>query len=257
MPDDTAPDADRPQGSDAESADEQTQAVGGEPTRALPEEPAPPVLNPWSNPAEPPAASAPPAAASGQDTPPPPPSNPYVQPAQTYGQPPQPTYGTPPPGYGQPPAAPGYGQQQPPPQPPYGGYGAPPPPPGYGAHPGQPGQPGQPMQYGGPPPGYYGPTTSGRATAVLICGIASLVLLFSCIGFIPAIVALVLARGAQREIDASGGRLLGEGQLRAGRICSWITIGISALALVGFIIFIVIGVATGGFDSSTTYDGGY
>ncbi len=195
MPDDDAREAQR--------ADEETQAVGGEPTRALPEQ----EPNPWSSPAEPAGASpsTPPAAAAVQDSALPPPSNPYVQPPQ--------------PGYAPPP-----------------GYAAPPP------------------GYYGPPPGYYGPTTSGRATAVLICGIASLVLLFSCIGFIPAIVALVLARGAQREIEESGGRLVGLSQLRAGRICSWITIAITALAIVGLVVFIIIGVATGGFDSTySTY----
>jgi hypothetical protein len=204
--------------------------------------------------------------ASGDD-------NPYAAPEQpdaTQPQPSTPPPGSPPPSHGQ---QPGYGQAPqygPPPgqppqygQPQYGqqpGYGQAP---QYGPPPGQP-QYGQPPQYGqsppyGPQPGYYPPqpyagypTTSGRATAVLICGIASLVLTFSCIGFIPAIVALVLAPGAQRDIEASGGQLTGAGQIRAGKICSWITIGLSLLGLIVLAIFVAWGVSTGDFD--TSYD---
>ena len=55
---------------------------------------------------------------------------------------------------------------------------------------------------------------------MLICGIASIVLAFGCgVGFIPGIVAVVLAGGAQREIEDSGGRLTGAGLVKAGRIC--------------------------------------
>jgi hypothetical protein len=110
---------------------------------------------------------------------------------------------------------------------------------------------GQQPQYG--QPGYgvgpTGPATAGRATAVLITGIASLVLLFSCIGFIPAIVALVLAPGAEREINASQGRLTGLSQVRAGRICSWITIGVTVLGLIVLGVVIAISVANGSSDS--------
>ncbi len=103
----------------------------------------------------------------------------------------QPPYGPPPepgqPGYGQP----GYG---PPP-----GYGQSPgysPPPGYGPPPGY-----------SPPPGYgYGypapPSTEGNAIAALILAIAS----FLVCPVIPAIIALVLAGSAKRNILASGVR---------------------------------------------------
>ncbi|KQX67034.1 DUF4190 domain-containing protein [Angustibacter sp. Root456] len=184
---------------DEASSSDETQAVGGEPTRAVPEQPA----NPWSSPAS----ETPSAAVQQPDQPP---QQPYGQPQQPqygqpqFGQPQQPQYGQPQygqPQYGQPqPQQPQYGQQQ---------YGQP----GYAVGP-------------------TGPATAGRATAVLITGIASLVLLFSCIGFIPAIVALVLAPGAEREINASQGRLTGLGQVRAGKICSWITIGVTVLFLI-------------------------
>ena len=156
------------------------------------------------------------------------------QPAQ-YGQPPypgQPPYAPQPPPYGQP----AYGQQ-----PPY----APPP---YGQSPASYGYP-APTGASGPQP-YSGPTTSGKATTVMVLGIVSLVLMVMCgLGFIMAIVALVMAPGAQREIAESGGRLTGEGQVKAGKIMSWITIGLSALGVVIFAI--VIAVAVSSENSST------
>jgi hypothetical protein len=156
-----------------------------------------------------------------------------------YGQQaPQPPPGQPqyPPPYGQPgqPAAPPYGQQPPyPPAPAYGQatYGYPAPAGGYGPQP------------------YYGPTTSGKATTVLVLGILSLVLMFGCIGFILAIVALVLAPGARREIEESGGRLTGESQLKAGKITSWITLGLTALAIVVAVVVVLITVSSS--ESST------
>lgn len=138
-------------------------------------------------------------------------------------------------------------------------------PPAGGGAPGQGGQPGYPPPaYGqqgyGYPPGYgqqgygypsgYGPQTSSKATTVMVLGIVSLVTLFTClIGFIPAIIALAMAGGAEREIAESGGALQGEGQVRAGRIMSWITLGLTALGIVGLIALIAIGATT----SDSTY----
>lgn len=141
--------------------------------------------------------------------------------APAYGQAPP----VPPATYGQPPA---YG---PPPyaQPPYPGYG----------------------QTGHPTPGYgYAPAqTSGKATAVLVLGIVSLALMCGYgIGVIPAVVALIMAPGARREIEASGGRLAGEGQIKAGVICSWVAVGLVALGILAFVALIVIA----GVGSSTS-----
>lgn len=229
MPDDDARAADR-------AADEQTQAVGGEATRELPQPSPPPSPqpNPWSSPAEgasaPPGAFPPPPAAAVQGTTPPQPDNPYAQqpgqPERPYGEaspPPPPAYGAPP-GYGPPPPA--YGAPP--------GYGAPPaygPPPGYGALSGQP-----------------GPATSGRAQVVLICGVASLVVPF--VGWIAAIVALVLAGGAKREIEGSQGRLTGLGLVKAGRICSWIALALTVLGILALVFLIIVGGAAGGFSDS-------
>ncbi len=200
--------------------------------------------DPWGTPAEGEKREGEPA------KPPPPPEPPTPPDAPASGQPDQgqPDQGQPP--YGQPGQQPAYGQpgeQQPPygqpgqQQPPYGQpgqqpYGQPPgygPPPGYGQQPygqqpyGQPYAPGAPYGYGQAP---YQRQTSSKATNVMVLGIVSLVLVWACgIGFIPAIIALVMAGGAEREIAQSGGALQGEGQIKAGRIMSWITLGLAAL----------------------------
>ena len=124
------------------------------------------------------------------------------------GRPPPPPPGYPPPGY-------------PPPGYPPAGY----PTPGYPA-------PGYPF--------YAQPVTSGRATTILVLGIASLVLMCGYgIGVIPGIIALVLAPGARREIKASGGRLTGESQINAGVVCSWISVAVTAVFALGILLLIV------------------
>ena len=64
-----------------------------------------------------------------------------------------------------------------------------------------------------------------------------------------AIVALVMAGGAEREVAQSGGALQGEGQIKAGRIMSWITLGLTALGILLLIGLIAVGITT----SETTY----
>ncbi len=142
-----------------------------------------------------PAPAAPPPAPPGYASPPPPPG---------YTPPPPPGYA--PPAYGQP--APAYGQAPPPPPPP--GYGAP----TYGA-------PG----YGQPAYGYEAPRTEGQAVAALV---VSIVGLFVC-GVISGVIALVLANQAQQKIVASGGRLTGEGMVKAARIIAVVSIVLSVL----------------------------
>ena len=213
--------------------------------------------DPWGTPPDEPKGS--PAKPGEPDSPteplPPSAAQPTRRPARLTGQP----HGQP--GYGQPgqparlraarpaspassrlrPAAP-YGQQ------PYGQqpYGQP----GYGQQPYQ--QPGQAYGYGQPAYGYGQPAygypqmqqTSSKATTVMVLGIVSVVLMFTCgIGFIAAIVALVMAGGAEREIAQSGGTLQGEGQIKAGRITSWVTIGLTALGVLLFIVLFAFGVA--------------
>jgi hypothetical protein len=97
-----------------------------------------------------------------------------------------------------------------------------------------------------PPPPYatypYVPVqTSGKATAVMVLGIVGVALMCGYgIGVVPAIVALALAPGARREIQTSGGRLQGEGQIKAGVICSWVAVGVVGLALVALVAILII-----------------
>jgi hypothetical protein len=103
------------------------------------------------------------------------------------------------------------------------------------------------------PPGYgypMAPTNAGKAVAVLVLGICSLVFLTVCgLGVIAAIVALSLAPGARREIEQSGGRLTGLGLIKGGQVTSWITVGLTVLAVIG----IAAVASTGGFDEPSTY----
>jgi len=117
------------------------------------------------------------------------------------------------PGYG----PPGHGQQ---------GYGAPPawgPPPAYAA-----------------PAGYGPPQTASKAIIALVLSIGSWVVF----PFVPAVVALVLAGQAKRDIEASGDRLAGAGMVTAAKIISWTNIAVTVGA--GLLFLLVLGVfATG------------
>jgi hypothetical protein len=88
-----------------------------------------------------------------------------------------------------------------------------------------------------PPPGFEqypasGPKrTHGKATAALVCGIVGL---FVC-PIILSIVAIVLGTTAQKEIQASGGALTGEGMARAGVILGIIGIVLGVLWVVVYL----------------------
>jgi hypothetical protein len=130
------------------------------------------------------------------------PNGPWEQPSQAHAQP-----------------------QPPPPQPPYG-YG---PPPAWGYAP--------PSLYG------YGPPqpqtqTEGLAIVVLVLSIAS----FFMFGFgvVMAVVALCLCPSARRSIEASKGTLTGEGFVTAAKAISWVNIALTALMVIGFIVFLIL-----------------
>lgn len=129
--------------------------------------------------------------------------------------------------------------QQPPPPPPAAPYGYPP-----SAPPGAPAY-GYPAY---PPPR----PSSGRASTVLVLGIVSLVTFFALcgLGIVPAIIALAMAPGARREIEASGGVLDGASQVRTGTILAWVTVGLTALVLLAVAGFIAL-VVTSSSSSST------
>ena len=63
-----------------------------------------------------------------------------------------------------------------------------------------------------PPAGWAKPQTSTSAAVALILGVLSLL-----IPVVPAVVAIVLARNADEEIAASGGRVTGTGLANAAR----------------------------------------
>ena len=156
---------------------------------------------------------------------------------------------------GQPPHQPYPGAQPPGPQ--HGGqqYGAP----QYGGQPYANQQPGgqpypnqqYPDPYGGY--GYQQPPVTGMAHAVLWTAVGGLVLSFTGLGWIAAIVALALTPGARREILESGGAKRGLGFLLAGKICAWVNIGLTVLVVVGLAILIGLG-ADGAFDDTSSFD---
>ncbi|MDX6224114.1 MAG: hypothetical protein QOE64_490 [Frankiales bacterium] len=81
------------------------------------------------------------------------------------------------------------------------------------------------------------------AVAALICGIASFVVC----PFLPAIAAVILAPGAKRKIQQSGGRLDGAGMATAGQVLGWINIGLSLLVLVVIIIGVTASTSGSGY----------
>lgn len=93
--------------------------------------------------------------------------------------------------------------------------------PGYGQYPGY--QP-QPMV-----------RTSNSAVWALVLAIGSFIIC----PLIPAVIALVLAGSAKREISQSNGWVSGEGLVTAAKVLSWINIALSVLAIVGLIAFSV------------------
>jgi hypothetical protein len=75
----------------------------------------------------------------------------------------------------------------------------------------------------------------------MVLGIVGLVLTCAYgFGVVAAIVALALSPKAKREIAASGGTLTGAGMIKAGVICSWISVGLTVAGIL-FVIVLIIG----------------
>jgi hypothetical protein len=116
-------------------------------------------------------------------------------------------------------------------------------------HPGQP----QPPHYGAP----YGyaapPEKNALGVWSLVLGILSIVMLFSClVGFLAAIPAVItghMSRKAQKEgLADNGGLALG------GLITGWVTIGLTALVVIGgAILFSIPEFREGFFGDSSSY----
>lgn len=100
----------------------------------------------------------------------------------------------------------------------------------------QPGQYNQPGQYQTGTAAYG--VTSNTAVIALVLGIAS----FFGLSILAAIPAIILSRNARVEIQASGGRLTGEGMAQIGAILGWINV---ALSVLGFCFFCVLPILLG------------
>ncbi len=94
-----------------------------------------------------------------------------------------------------------------------------------------------------PPPPPYGPVpqTSNSAIVALVLSIVSWVIC----PIIPAIVALVFANKAEKEIAASNGWVTGGGMVTASKIVAWINIGLYA-AIAAILLAIFLAAALGG-----------
>jgi hypothetical protein len=90
------------------------------------------------------------------------------------------------------------------------------------------------------------PQTSSNAIIALILAIVS----WAVCPIIPAVVALVLASSAAKEIAASGGRIQGGGLVTAARIVSWVNIGLWAAVLVVGVFFLVLFAVAGGMNEA-------
>jgi predicted metal-binding membrane protein len=89
----------------------------------------------------------------------------------------------------------------------------------------------------------------------MVLGIVGLVMMCGYgLGIIPAIIALALAPGAKREIESSRGMVTGDGFVKAGVICSWITVGLVVAGIVLIVLLLVLGAATSSSFESTNTD---
>lgn len=85
--------------------------------------------------------------------------------------------------------------------------------------------------------------TSGTAIAALILSISSWVIC----PIIPAIIALVLAAQADREVAESNGAVTAAGLTTTAKIVSWVNIGVGAAAVVLGVFMLTVVLAAGGF----------
>ena len=83
--------------------------------------------------------------------------------------------------------------------------------------------------------------TSSNAIVALVLAIIS----WAVCPVVAAIVALVFASMAGKEIQASEGRIAGRGLVTAARIVAWINIGVTAATLViGLLVVVIIAIAS-------------
>jgi len=175
------------------------------------------------------------AARPAQEAPPPPPEQTYGYPPGQGFQPPQA------PGYGQPPQAPSYGQQ---PQAP--GYQQPPPP-GYAQPQPWAAYPQQPVPDNGQAVAGFVLSLVAAGLLVISFGLSTIVSLGLAIG------GVICSRNGKRRVDA-GETPKHRGLAQAGFVVGWVSVGLSILAIVGWILVFALGGSDDGsiFDPDTT-----
>jgi uncharacterized membrane protein len=89
------------------------------------------------------------------------------------------------------------------------------------------------------------PQTSTSAIVALILSIVS----WTICPLVTAIVAIVLAYQADKEIRNSGGKVTGQGLSFAAKIIAWINIGVSVALILLFVVFGLVLLVAGGFGS--------
>lgn len=87
------------------------------------------------------------------------------------------------------------------------------------------------------------PVESTKVVAALTLAVLGVVLSPFVGGAIPALLALVFARQAERDISASEGFLLGAGRLPRIRRLAWIAIGAAAAVVVALLLIWVVAMA--------------
>ncbi|MDA2989413.1 MAG: DUF4190 domain-containing protein [Actinomycetota bacterium] len=92
-----------------------------------------------------------------------------------------------------------------------------------------------------PVPYVAAPPTSNNAIIAFVLSIVA----WAVCPIIPAIVALVLAASAQKEIAAGQGRVQGQGLVTAAKIISWINIGLWAAIFVIGAFFLILALVAG------------
>lgn len=154
---------------------------------------------------------------------PPPPPQPQPQAQPVYGYPP------PPPGQAYPPPPPGYAYPQPPP-----GYAYPQP---------------QPWAYPQPSVPDNGPAVAGFVLSLVSGGLLIISAGFSSVvSIVCAILGIVYSRNGKRKVDA-GETPKHRGLAQAGFIIGWVSLGLSILATVAWILIFVLAATDSGSGS--------
>jgi hypothetical protein len=105
-----------------------------------------------------------------------------------------------------------------------------------------------PTPEGGAPLSPIPQATSSNAIVALVLAIAA----WPICPVIFAIIGLVFASKASKEIQGSDGRIGGEGYVTAARIVAWINIGFYAALLVLGLLFVIIFAIAGGMSGGVT-----